>query len=57
MKNSTGTGTKNCRLFRKVSVADSDDFGLDPDPTFEKKNRIRLLKNADPDPALCKIVY
>jgi hypothetical protein len=32
-----------------VIVAGSDDFGPDPDPTPEK--------NADPDPALCKILY
>jgi hypothetical protein len=45
------------------SVADPDDFGPDLDPDLDlnlEKNQIRPLKkmrDPDPDPALCKILY
>jgi hypothetical protein len=45
----------------KSSVADPDDFGADPEPTFEKNSDLDPTpeKHTDPDPdiALCKIVY
>jgi hypothetical protein len=41
------------------SIADSDNFGKDPDPTFENNPDLEPTpdKNADPDPAVCKILY
>jgi hypothetical protein len=55
--NRTGAGTRVGKDF--CNVADPDDFGPDPKTNFEKKpdTEQTLKKNADPDPALCKILY
>jgi hypothetical protein len=41
------------KCYLKTRVADPDDFGPDPDPTFEKTgSRSDPLKKMDPIPAL-----